>query len=315
MKKEIPKKFKIIFKWNKMEKVSMEYYLCLCNNKRTNITNLKFKFMKKLFGLLTLAVCTMLFLASCGGAKDATKELDVSSAEVLGDSADIVSVVDGKYTLVGKVTTDITQSLSIKIKLKLEKPISEKDIEIGYGWQVEILDKNGTSLIDDLALKTEEISKLKKFMTESEEGAEEEFTFEYNLGNGDLYSKIMEEANGLALNGVTYRKTDNGYIGASDESTEEETTNDEDAEATDVSSGDFDEVLDAYSEYVDKYIAYCKKAAKGDMSALSEYPELMQKAQEFGEKLQNAQGDATPEQWAKYMKIQAKFIKAVQEMK
>lgn len=298
-----------------MENKSIAYNSYLCKQKILNITNLKLKIMKKLFGLLTLAVCTMLFLASCGGAKDATKELDISSAEVLGDSADIVSVVDGKYTLVGKVTTDITQTLSIKIKLKLEEPISEKDIEIGYGWQVEILDKNGTSLIDNLVLKTEEISKLKKFVTESEEGAEEEFTFEYNLGNDDLYSKIMEEANGLTLNGVSYRKSDNGYISTSDESAEEETTSDEDTETADVSSGDFDDVLNAYNEYVDKYIAYCKKAAKGDMSALSEYPELMQKAQEFGEKLQNAQGDATPEQWAKYMKIQAKFTKAIQEMK
>lgn len=270
--------------------------------------------MKKLFGLLTLALCTMLFFASCGGAKDATKELEISGAEVLGDSASIVSVVDGTYTLVGKVTTDITQDLSIKIKLKLEKPVSEKDIEVGYGWKVEILDKNGTALFDELTLKSEEQSKLKKFLTESEEGAEEEFTFEYSLGNKDLYSKVMEEAAGLNLTGVTYSISNDGYATTNDESTEEETTDDEDTESADVSSGDFDEVLEAYSEYVDKYIAYCKKAAKGDMSALSEYPELMQKAQEFGEKLQNAQGDATPEQWAKYMKIQTKFLKAIKEM-
>lgn len=140
---------------------------------------------KKLFNLFAICLCAIAFLASCGGPKDATKELEISNAEVFGDSADVVSIVDGTYTLVGVVPTDITQTLSIKIKLRLERPIQDKDLHIS-GWNLEILDKNGTSLLDKLILKDSEDSKLLKFVTEGKEGEEKEFTFQYSIANGDL---------------------------------------------------------------------------------------------------------------------------------
>ena len=79
-------------------------------------------------------------------------------------------------------------------------------------------------------------------------------------------------------------------------------------------SEDWDALLDSYEKYVDKYISYVKKAAKGDMTALAEYPSLMEKAQEFSEKLQNAQGDMSASQWTRYNKISMKMMKAAQEM-
>ena len=57
-----------------------------------------------------------------------------------------------------------------------------------------------------------------------------------------------------------------------------------------------------------------KKAAKGDMSALTEYPALMEKAQKFSEKMENAQGDMSASQWAKYNEITQKMLEAAQEM-
>jgi len=65
---------------------------------------------------------------------------------------------------------------------------------------------------------------------------------------------------------------------------------------------------------VDKYISYLKKASKGDMTALSEYPALMQKAQEFSDKMKNAQSNMSASQWAKYNKITMKMLEAAQEM-
>jgi hypothetical protein len=57
-----------------------------------------------------------------------------------------------------------------------------------------------------------------------------------------------------------------------------------------------------------------KKAAKGDMSALSEYPALMEKAQEFSNKMKNAESSMSASQWAKYNEITQKMLKAAQEM-
>ena len=91
---------------------------------------------------------------------------------------------------------------------------------------------------------------------------------------------------------------------------------DSDTETSSSSSGseDWDALLTSYERYVDKYISYVKKAAKGDMTALAEYPSLMEKAQEFSDKLQRAQGEMSASQWARYNKISMKMMKAAQEM-
>ncbi len=92
--------------------------------------------------------------------------------------------------------------------------------------------------------------------------------------------------------------------------------NDGDDESTSSSSDseDWDALLDSYERYVDKYIAYAKKAAKGDMSAFSEYPALLEQAQEYSEKLQNAKGEMSAAQWDRYNKITMKMANAAQEM-
>lgn len=79
-------------------------------------------------------------------------------------------------------------------------------------------------------------------------------------------------------------------------------------------SQDWDALLNSYEQYVDKSISYMKKAEKGDMSALDEYPALMEKAQEFSEKMENAQGDMSASQWRRYMKITKKMTKAAENM-
>lgn len=95
---------------------------------------------------------------------------------------------------------------------------------------------------------------------------------------------------------------------------------DEEVSFDDVSSSasgseDWDALLDAYDSYVTKYIAYAKKIAKGDVSALSEYSDLMSKTQEFSEKMGNAKGEMSPSQLARYMKITTKLSKAAAEMR
>lgn len=79
-------------------------------------------------------------------------------------------------------------------------------------------------------------------------------------------------------------------------------------------SEDWDALLDSYEQYVDKYISFAKKAAKGDMNALSEYPALLQKAQNLSKKLQNAKGEMSPSQLERYARISNKLLQAASEM-
>lgn len=259
-------------------------------------------------------VMLSVFLASCGKPKDATKELNVSNAEVLGDSADIVSIVDGTYTLVGTVPTDMTEKLTLKLKLRLEKPVQDNGFKI-LGWHVNLTDGNGADLLDNLMalqLKDEEESKLKKFLTTGHKGDEEEFTFTASFGNDDLYKTVMDKAAGLRLTDVslyvepTYTATDTDSD--VDESSSDASDTDEEVAEGD---GDYDALLDSYEEFVDEYIALMKKAQNGDMDAVSQYASCMQKAQELGEKLNKAQGTMSAAQWARYGKILNKFTKAL----
>ena len=93
-----------------------------------------------------------------------------------------------------------------------------------------------------------------------------------------------------------------------------ESTSDGTSSSSSSSSEDWDAVLDSYESYVDQYISFAKKAAKGDMSALAEYPSLMSKAQELSDKLNNAKSDLSASQAARYARISAKMVEAAASM-
>lgn len=79
-------------------------------------------------------------------------------------------------------------------------------------------------------------------------------------------------------------------------------------------SEDWDKMLDDYEEYVDQYVVLYKKAMKGDNSAITEYPALMEKANELQQSMEKAQNDnnLSPDQITRMTKIQTKMMKAMQ---
>jgi hypothetical protein len=104
-------------------------------------------------------------------------------------------------------------------------------------------------------------------------------------------------------------------IGSDDYDSDSDEDNDSYSYESSSGSEDWDALLNSYEQYVDKYISYAKKAANGDMSALEEYPSLLEKAQEFSEKMENAQGDMSASQWARYIKITNKMATAASHMR
>jgi len=95
-----------------------------------------------------------------------------------------------------------------------------------------------------------------------------------------------------------------------------ETQNHYETESTSgkVSSNDIDDMLDSYEDYVDQYIDYMKKVSKGDMNALADAPALMEKAKEYGDKIENSKGDMTAEQIARMSQIMNKMNVAISDM-
>lgn len=98
-----------------------------------------------------------------------------------------------------------------------------------------------------------------------------------------------------------------------DADTDEDDTDAEDTNATS-DSEDWDATLDSYEEYVNDYISLMKKAKNGDMDALSEYPSILENAQELSEKLQNAKGSMSSSQLSRYAKITTNMTKAAASM-
>lgn len=90
---------------------------------------------------------------------------------------------------------------------------------------------------------------------------------------------------------------------------EEPITFNEDEPAS-MTSTNWDEVLDEYEKYVDSYIKLVNKANKGDLDALSEYASMLEKAESFSGKLDNADDEMTAKQLARYEKITLKMSKA-----
>lgn len=86
----------------------------------------------------------------------------------------------------------------------------------------------------------------------------------------------------------------------------------EESDAVSSSSSDWDSALDEYEEYVDEYIKFYKKAMEGDMSAMSEYASLLEKAQSMYDKLDGAQGEMTAAQISRMNSIQMKMVNAMQ---
>lgn len=284
-----------------------------------------------IFGFIVMCFVTLLSFTSCNNAKDGKVELDVTNAEVEGDNKDIVSIEDGNYTLVGTVKGDMGQELYIKVKVRQKNPVKKSAEEISFvtgNVNLEIIDENDMSMIK-LPLKENE--EFKKFITQGKEDDTKEFKFSYVMNNKDQYAQIMKGAKSVKLVDLSlynYENTDMvadegsaGYGEEIDNSSDIDNSNDNNEASDDDSSFDetsennnLDELLDKYEEYYDSYISLMKKAKNGDMSAVVEYGKYLKKAQELSNKLEQAKGDLTTSQLARFQKIQMKLMKAMKEL-
>lgn len=291
----------------------------------------KLSVRNNVFGFIVMCLVSLLSFTSCNNAKDGKVKLDVTNAEVEGDNNDIVSIEDGNCTLVGTVKGDMGQELYIQVKVRLKNPVKKSAEEISFvtgNVNLEIIDKNDMSMIK-LPLKENE--EFKKFITEGKEDDTKEFKFSYVMNDKDQYAQIMKEAKSVKLVDLSlynYENTDMiadegsaSYDEDIDNSSDIDNSDDNDETSDDDSSFDetsednnLDELLDKYEEYYDTYISLMKKAKNGDMSAVVEYGKYLKKSQELSKKIEQAKGDLTTSQLARFQKIQMKLMKAMKEL-
>ena len=176
---------------------------------------------------------------------------------------------------------------------------------------VTIEDRDGVKLAE-LQLKPEDALILKKFVTG--EKTVDKVRFVGNSENPDEVIKRCYNVVPYLTADIENRSGNKPLSLSSDNSPSEENDDEEESFTTSSDSEDWDAVLDSYEKYVDQYISLMKKAKNGDMDALTEYPALMEKAQDLSDKMANAKDNMSPSQWAKYNKISMKMAKAAQEL-
>ena len=267
--------------------------------------------MKKLFVLFVVAMSAFI-VSSCSSGPD-TKSITPTSTEFTsGELAKYIEVVD-QPTELSLVEAGGNYYLRLKVTLKMTKDgfkdVDAHDIGISRLLSVAIInlvDENGTE-VKELEIKSEDILKLKKLLT-GNEGDTDEIIFEAAF-YGDGATKSFKNSAQF-----TPYLTGDIEVDEGNESLTSSSNDDDDSFSSSSGSEDWDAVLDDYEKYVDKYIALLKKANQGDMSALSEYAGMMEKAQELGEKMDDAQGEMSSAQWSRYTRILQKMTNAAQSM-
>lgn len=106
----------------------------------------------------------------------------------------------------------------------------------------------------------------------------------------------------------------NQFNKSSTETSTETTTSDASTSTSSSSTEDWDAILNDYEEYVNQYIKLMKAAQKGDASAMSEYPAMLEKANSLNSKLTSGQGTMSSAQASRLLKIQNKMASAAAGM-
>ncbi len=268
--------------------------------------------------LATLFV--MAIMTSCGAD---TNEVTLKIEPQLGDLGSYVDVMDKEVVV---TLSDVTDDDGVKVK-KIASSISisvKKAVASDYGFalSVKVLDKNHVEIADlsDISIDDNtdyQSSGLNYYVMPGNVRAQ----LDVETKSGDWTENMQKKWEEVCKNGVylqlkpkeyakfsPYSKSDTD----SEESSVEDSSSDSEDEvaSSNTSSGeDWDSVLDSYESYVNKYVSLMKKANAGDASAMSEYPSMMQEAQELSEKLSNAQGELSSAQVARYLKITKKMSK------
>ncbi len=271
-----------------------------------------------------------LFIASCGnsgkGGSDNPNEIKLKVEQDLGELGEYLTLDDEVLIKLEEAEEDgvqgyiITSSMGVNVKKAVASNYS-------FGLEAEILDENHIRIesfpdyeidskldydngdYNNVLYSGQKWATVKTGVVKKEDWDKEGQKVWDKFKKDGAYIRIMPDYSSAKF--VAYKGSNNSSSG---EMSSEENDEDEISEVSASDSEDWDELLESYEEYVDKYISYLKKASKGDMTALSEYPALMQKAQNFSDRMKNAESSMSASQWARYNKITMKMLEAAQNM-
>lgn len=260
---------------------------------------------------LGLALMTVCLLSSCGGggksgnAKSEPIVVKPAQVQLKGDLSSYFEVVEKGYNI-NADENSYSRNAMITVELKRIggnmpfKPAEGNPFgtnggeKYHYGFGIELLDENGSPV------------QIKPANSGGMSGpySNDDLTTIIKLAAGETgyirWSFSQDEvAKAKSFRITSALEKSSGSVNAQ---ASEETS------ATDTKK--WDDILVSYEKYIDQYIKLYKKAQGGDVSAITEYASMMEKANDLTEKLQGAGDELTAAQAKKFAKLQTKLANA-----
>ena len=269
--------------------------------------------MRQYFILLSV-FC--LLISSCGGKQTAIeKMIPAANVEITGADARLVKVA-GDVKLFMVQDTYNNKRWSIRALVPLENTESASGFDNIYSSHFDLLDNNYSVIHDHFGLHFQNKAAAVSFLA-SPAGTQKNLVFEpiWESISYYEYKKVVDFINRtsnitfeLSIINPSYRTSVTTQVYDTAEAESDESI--EEANTDDSATSNWDDLLDEYERFVDKCISLSKKASDGDVSALTEYMSVLEKAQNLSGKLSAADDVMTSAQANRYYKIMQKLADA-----
>lgn len=249
--------------------------------------------MKRLIKFSVLVVLITTICISCG-SKITEVTVKNKSTDINGYLNGYLEVVDGSYKI-----SMVENNLILNVKLKVVKQLEDSELcEIS----AELLDESdmplsglGTFLASYMNF-SDDIDKINDALKEGTGEITVKLIYsigEDNSKESEALKIASEKAKSFSINSKI-----------KDDVTISENNGDK----------NWEKILTDYESYTNQCIKLLKKANSGDVSAMTEYLEVLQKAQDIQESFLEAEDDITTAQMERFIKIQKKLIDATSDM-
>ena len=249
--------------------------------------------MKRLIKFSVLVVLITTICISCG-SKITEVTVKNKSTDIKGYLNGYLEVVDGSYKI-----SMVENNLILNVKLKVVKQLEESEL---YEISAELLDESdmplsglGTFLASYMNF-SDDIDKINDALKEGTGEITVKLIYsvgEDNSKESEALKIASEKAKSFSINSKI-----------KDDVTISENNGDK----------NWEKILTDYESYTNQCIKLLKKANSGDVSAMTEYLEVLQKAQDIQESFLEAEDDITTAQMERFIKIQKKLIDATSDM-
>lgn len=266
------------------------------------------------------------------GSEEAPLEAKTAEAKVMegasvtGEDAEFFTIAGpaGAETITITGTPDgQSGSITCKLDITVVKPVGEPVYDLGAttSYDIELLDATN-NVLTTMSLSQADRETL---LAELQKAAPGTVTVNYSTSAwDDTYNKVFDCVKSVRLTNAEVRTeaewnasgSDSSDEGSGDVEGDDEGNGgegDESVSASSSSSNEWDSLLDDYDSYVSKMTSCISKMSGNDPTAAMEYAQAQMEAASLLDKLSRAKSDMTAAQMARFNKIQAKYVKAMQQ--